>query len=216
MNAVKHSDSFVGLGTDLVREFLPHRPPFLFVDIIDRFSTTGGPPFLAASHCISPNEPVFAGHFPDRYLWPGVFTIEGLSQSCLLLRMLIEVEEQYNEKYPAGSLPSALRAWQQNVTRLGGAPPPPDPRVEPLSNRSKSGTVSGYRGGGGLLVAADIKLVHPVWAGQRLEYHVQRTHVVGPMFRYNVEAAVAGRSVARGTLTLAMAPAEANGENGHP
>src|SRR6185436_10703950 len=64
------------LGADLVRELLPHRPPF-----------------LTASHSISANEPVFAGHFTDLYLWPGVYTIEGLAQCCLLLRMLMELEK---------------------------------------------------------------------------------------------------------------------------
>ena len=207
MNAVRRPQTFVGLGADLVREFLPHRPPFLFVDGVEEFSSSGGPPFLSASHCISPNEPVFAGHFPDRYLWPGVFTIEGLSQSCLLLRMLLEVEEGYLRNNPNGSLTSALRAWQQEATRLGGPPTERDPRMQRLSDRSRNGTVAGYRGGGGLLVAADVKLVHPVWAGQRLDYRVQRTHVVAPMNRFGVEATVGGRSVARGTLTLAMAPA---------
>lgn len=205
MNAVRRPQTFVGLGADLVREFLPHRPPFLFVDAVEEFSSSGGPPFLSASHCISPNEPVFAGHFPDRFLWPGVFTIEGLSQSCLLLRMLLDVEEGYNQNNPTGSLTSALRAWQQKVTRLGSVPADQDARMQRLSDRSKNGTVAGYKGGGGLLVAADVKLVHPVWAGQRLDYRVQRTHVVTPMNRFGVEASVDGRSVARGTLTLAMA-----------
>jgi 3-hydroxyacyl-[acyl-carrier-protein] dehydratase len=205
VSAVRRPQTFVGLGADLVREFLPHRPPFLFVDAVDDFGSMGGPPFLTAAHCISPNEPVFAGHFPDRYLWPGVFTIEGLSQTCLLLRMLLEVEESFNKRNPSGSLPAALRAWQQKVTRLGG-PVEPDARTERLADRSKNGTVAGYRGGGGLLVAADVKLVHPVWAGQRLEYRVQRTHTVGPMNRFGVEATVGGRIVAKGTLTLAMAP----------
>lgn len=213
MNAIRRPNTFVGLGADLVREFLPHRPPFLFVDAVEEFSSLGGPPSLSASHYISPNEPVFAGHFPDRYLWPGVFTIEGLSQSCLLLRMLLEVEDGYNKKNPPGSLIPALRAWQQKVTRLGSTPAEPDPRVQRLADRSKDGTLAGYRGGGGLLVAADVKLVHPVWAGQRLDYRVQRTHVVGPMFRFGVEASVAGRSVARGTLTLAMAVSAEKGES---
>lgn len=174
------------LGADIVRQLLPHRPPFLFVDTVEAFSS-GERPSLSAAHHISPNEPVFAGHFPDLYLWPGVYTIEGLAQSCLLLSVLLEVEGAFAVSFPdiraPGGPATVLRGWQQTPSRPGAAP----------ERR------------GGLLVAADVKLVHPVFAGQRLDYHVQRMHVVDQMHRFDVQAIVAGRPVARGTLTVAMA-----------
>jgi 3-hydroxyacyl-[acyl-carrier-protein] dehydratase len=192
----------LGLGADLVRELLPHRPPFLFVDAVETFSSAGEMPFLTAAHAVSANEPVFGGHFPDLYLWPGVYTIEGLAQCCLLQRMLMELEAGWATKRPVEEFAPALRAWQQSVTTPGR--PTGDPRVKNLI-RFFDEEAQGRRGRtGGMLVAADVKLTHPVFAGQRLEYRVERRHVVGPMFRFGVEASVAGRGVAKGNLTVAM------------
>ena len=196
MNAATRTEIPVGIGPDLVRQFLPHRPPFLFVDTVEAFSP-GDRPSLSATHYISPNEPVFAGHFPHLYLWPGVYTIEGLAQSCLFLNLLLEVGVAFPT---AGELAPLLRSWQQSVSRPGTVP---DPRAAPLRGALTQRLSSPDRRTG-LLVAADVKLVHPVFAGQRLDYHVQRTHEVDRMHRFDVEAAVARRTVASGRLTVAM------------
>ena len=34
------------------------------------------------------NEPIFEGHFPGWSLWPGVYTVEGMGQACMLLAVL--------------------------------------------------------------------------------------------------------------------------------
>ena len=204
MSTMRRNEISLGLGADLVREFLPHRPPFLFVDTVEAFSS-GEQPSLSASHHISPNEPVFAGHFPDLYLWPSVYTIEGLAQSCLLLRMILALEAGWVAVSAPSDLATTLRAWQQNLSRPGSQP---DRRVEGLNACFANGSFAGRERRSGLLVEADVKLVHPVFAGQRLEYHVQRTHVVGQMYRFDVHAAVGGRPTARGVLTLAMAGGE--------
>lgn len=201
------------LGADLVRELLPHRPPFLFVDTIEAISSAGERPFMTASHSISANEPVFAGHFPDLYLWPGVYTIEGLAQCCLLLRMLLELEKGWAQKRPAAEFAPTLRAWQQSITLPGR--PSRDPRVHNLIRFFDEQAVGRRGRAGGMLAAADVKLTRPVFAGQRLSYRVERTHMVGPMFRFGVEAAVEGHTAAKGSLTVAMvggfAPEEAAG-----
>jgi 3-hydroxymyristoyl/3-hydroxydecanoyl-(acyl carrier protein) dehydratase len=67
-------------------------------------------------------------------------------------------------------------------------------------------------GQAGLLASVEVKLLRPVFAGQRLEYLVVRTHEVGPMQRFSVEATVDGHRVASGELTVA-GPA---GEGGAP
>jgi 3-hydroxyacyl-[acyl-carrier-protein] dehydratase len=61
--------------------------------------------------------------------------------------------------------------------------------------------------GVGLLVGVDVKLTEPVWPGDTLAYSVRRTHVVDSLHRFDVEATVGARRVARGTLTLAWRPA---------
>ena len=46
-----------------------------------------------------------------------------------------------------------------------------------------------------------MKLLAPVFAGSRLEYRVSLSRVLDSLQRYEVEASVAGKTVAKGTLT---------------
>ena len=78
------------LDAEAVRQLLPHRPPLLLVDAVDAFSSE--PPALRAHKLITAAEPVFAGHFPDRAIWPGVYCIEGLAQTCALLGALLAAD----------------------------------------------------------------------------------------------------------------------------
>lgn len=62
---------------------LPQRPPLLLVTrvVAMRERPTVA---LAAELDITGDEPVLAGHFPGRPLWPGCYTLEGLAQTCAL------------------------------------------------------------------------------------------------------------------------------------
>lgn len=76
----------LALDAEKVRALLPHREPILLVDGVDAISTE--PPGLRAHKLITATEPVLAGHFPQRAVWPGVYLIEGLAQTCALLGAL--------------------------------------------------------------------------------------------------------------------------------
>ena len=70
-----------------VLQYIPHRPPFLFVDRIvehteDRIKTEKE---------TQPNEPFFHGHFPGRPIMPGVLIIEALAQATGILAFKSEV-----------------------------------------------------------------------------------------------------------------------------
>ncbi len=145
----------LALDADAVRKLLPHRPPLLLVDGVDGISTE--PPALAAHKFLDPGEPVFAGHFPQRPVWPGIYTVEGLAQTCAVL--------------------GALQAGE-------GAPP--------MS---------------AALAAANVKFTAPVLPGERIDYLVLWTFRLDSMHRFDVEANVAGRLVAKGVLTLVVGPA---------
>lgn len=146
----------LSLDAEAVRGMLPHRPPLLLVDGVDAICDK--PPGLRAHKDITSSEPVFAGHFPQRPVWPGIYTVEGLAHTCALL--------------------GALQA-------TGEASVPPT----------------------AALVAANVKFTSPVVPGERLDYLVLWTFRFDAMHRFDVEATVAGRSVAKGTLTLVVGAA---------
>ena len=101
------------LGPDTIELLIPHRRPFLMVDVIDGYERGSCPSLRAARH-ISANEPVFEGHFPGLHLWPGVLTIEGLGQSAYLLHLLWRLEQHWNEQ---GGNPNDVLQALRNLER---------------------------------------------------------------------------------------------------
>ena len=79
------------LGIDQVRRWLPHRAPFLMVDRILEIHPIGDVTDATLTQskvgvkvvglkCVSYNEPIFQGHFPDFSIFPGVMIIETMAQ----------------------------------------------------------------------------------------------------------------------------------------
>ena len=65
-----------------IKQFLPHRYPFLMVDRVLECSPGES---LTAIKNVSVNEPFFQGHFPQKAVMPGVLIIEALAQATGLL-----------------------------------------------------------------------------------------------------------------------------------
>jgi len=68
--------------TTLIKKWLPHRTPFLFVDRIVAIQLNEN---ILAEKDLLEEEPFFAGHFPDRPIMPGVLVSEALAQTSGLL-----------------------------------------------------------------------------------------------------------------------------------
>lgn len=66
-----------------VKEFLPHREPFLFIDGINRLEDN----LIAAWRVIKPEEFYFTGHFPGNPIFPGVLMVEAIAQAGILLAL---------------------------------------------------------------------------------------------------------------------------------
>jgi len=71
-----------------VKNYLPHRYPFLLIDRVIDFDLGKR---LTAIKNISFNEPQFTGHFPLQPIMPGVLIIEALAQATGILAFKSEV-----------------------------------------------------------------------------------------------------------------------------
>ncbi|MBK8970194.1 MAG: 3-hydroxyacyl-ACP dehydratase FabZ [Hahellaceae bacterium] len=65
-----------------IREYLPHRYPFLLVDRVE--SVTPGESIRGFKN-ITINEPFFNGHFPNHAIMPGVLIVEAMAQIAGIL-----------------------------------------------------------------------------------------------------------------------------------
>jgi 3-hydroxyacyl-[acyl-carrier-protein] dehydratase len=70
------------LDIQKIKEYLPHRYPFLLVDRV--LEVEPGKRLLAYKN-VTYNEPFFTGHFPELPIMPGVLIIEALAQTTGLL-----------------------------------------------------------------------------------------------------------------------------------
>lgn len=72
-----------------VAALLPQGPPLLLVDRVLAVTAPDSPrPAVLAALQITGDEAVLGGHFPQRPVWPGSYTLEGLAQACLLVGAL--------------------------------------------------------------------------------------------------------------------------------
>lgn len=184
------------LGADVVQRLIPHRRPLLMIDRIEAWEESDTPT-LHGARSISVNEPVFDGHFPGLSLWPGVYTIEGMLQACNVLHIVWVARAHVKA---AGGDPDEVFAALKNLEVGYHLSPGYKPE---LTKRYAElfGEAPDPISRGGLAGAIDVKLLAPVFAGQRLEYRVTLARVLDSLQRYEVEANVNGRTVAKGFLT---------------
>jgi 3-hydroxyacyl-[acyl-carrier-protein] dehydratase len=188
------------LGPDVVQMLIPHRRPLLMVDAVDAFRREPQPTLWARRH-VSANEEVFAGHFPGLHLWPGIYTIEGLGQTSLLLGVLVELVAGREAR--GGTADEVLHALRQleRARSLSPGARPPDPGLPRLI-----GELSASEPRIGMSGQIEMKLLAPVFAGQMIEYRAVMTHTLDSFARFEVEAEVGGVAVARGLMTGVSRP----------
>lgn len=73
------------LDIEQIKRYLPHRYPFLFVDRVDEVIPGES---IRARKCVTGNEAIFNGHFPQNPVLPGVIQIEAMGQAGALLAIL--------------------------------------------------------------------------------------------------------------------------------
>jgi 3-hydroxyacyl-[acyl-carrier-protein] dehydratase len=62
-----------------IREYLPHRYPFLLVDRVTELELHN---YIVSYKNVSINEPFFNGHFPQFPVMPGVLIVEAMAQTA--------------------------------------------------------------------------------------------------------------------------------------
>lgn len=68
-----------------IKEYLPHRYPFLLLDRIVEWEKDKR---IVALKNVTANEPYFQGHFPHYAVMPGVLVIEAMAQAAAMLGLL--------------------------------------------------------------------------------------------------------------------------------
>ena len=79
-----------------IRNYLPHRYPFLLIDKTLDFKKHDS---LRAQKNVSNNEPCFQGHFPDYPVFPGVLILEAMAQATALLDFKSNSRDRENLLY---------------------------------------------------------------------------------------------------------------------
>jgi 3-hydroxyacyl-[acyl-carrier-protein] dehydratase len=187
------------LGAETIGLFLNHRRPLLMIDGTEAYSWREPRPTLKTFKNVSANEPIFAGHFPDLLLWPGIYTLEGLGQSCHLLGILNVLLPLAEAKgVPREDTLKALVALHRSrrfepVTRLLAVE-----QVLAELAREKDQTPA-------VAAAIDVKFLGPVFAGDRIDFTVEFVKKFDALWRFDVRAEVRGKLVLKGTHTGSVA-----------
>jgi len=67
-----------------IKEYLPHRFPFLLIDRVVAFEKDKR---VVALKSVTANEPFFPGHFPHYAVMPGVLIVEAMAQAAAVLSL---------------------------------------------------------------------------------------------------------------------------------
>jgi 3-hydroxymyristoyl/3-hydroxydecanoyl-(acyl carrier protein) dehydratase len=177
----KENDQFL-VGADVIAILTSVKYPLIMVDKVVSYYSE--PLSLVAEKYISANEPAFTGHFPNMKLWPGVYTIEGLRQSCFILYVLNELEK-------AGLIKGVLELQNRQILR---------PQINHKLCQDVIDHLQEQNFSDPDLFSMHMKFLEPVFAGSLIKYHCYRDE--DNIQSWSVKAMVNERIIAKGELRL--------------
>ena len=175
----KHKKIF--FGPEIISKLISTDYPMIMVDKVTEFDSSNLT--LSAERYISANEPVFIGHFPEFKLWPGIYTIEGLSQCCNIFKMLVEVDEKE-------LLPDLIELQKLFMLK---------PYVDITLHRKILDLLENANTKNPKKYKIRVKLLNPVFAGCLMKYRIKL--IKGNPTKWMVTSTVEGKVVAEGEIT---------------
>lgn len=186
----------IDLGSHVIELLIPQRAPMLMVDRVDAY--VADPPTLHASRYVTSNEIFFQGHFPGLHIWPGCLTIEGMGQTASLLVAITAIRAALATPEAPDAGLDALRNLERR-SRL-------HPGYDPAAASDMTAALQGQVPPTTLGASVDVKLMQPVFPGQRLQYRARLVLASGSFARFEVDATVDDVTVASGFMTGVQLP----------
>ncbi len=168
------------IGADVISYLASVKHPMIMVDRIIWYHSD--PLSLIAERYVSANEPAFTGHFPNMKLWPGIYTFEGLRQTCYLLFILHELEK-------ADLLKGVVELQNRQMLR---------PKIDHKLCQSVFDFLKERKMVDPDLFSMNIKFVEPVFAGALIKYHCSLDD--DKLHSWSVKAVVDERLIAKGKI----------------
>ena len=106
--------SEIALTIEQIKEMLPHREPFLFVDAVTKLEAN----LIQGYRDIKADEFYFAGHFPGNPVLPGVMMVEAIAQIGIMLVCKVREERRGRNTLFAGIENVRFRRQVQPGDRL--------------------------------------------------------------------------------------------------
>jgi|GEM_PF-245477 len=191
---MKRKKDVLSLGSEVVQLLVPQRRPFLMVDRVEAYQREPQG-YAICSRCLSINDPFFAGHFPQMAVFPGALMLEGMCQTSQILCTLTIYQRVMEEQ---GDDPASLLEALRNLERGF--------RLEPGYQEEQARlylarTQQARRNNIGMTASTQMKFLHPVFAGEQVFFTSRLQRQMDEMWRFEVEAEVNEKIVAKGVVT---------------